>query len=157
MNALTNTLKKAILTALGAAAIVLAGCASMDDDGGKVTLTGSQEVPPVTTSATGIADIKIGADKSVSGTITTTGIVGTAAHIHMGPPDKYGPVIVPMSKTADNVWSFAPGAKLTDEQYAAYKAGNLFVNVHSAANKAGEIRAQLKPPVEKKGGGGSMY
>ncbi len=37
------------------------------------------------------------------------------------------------------------GSKLTDEQYAAYKAGNLYVNVHSAANKGGEIRAQLKP------------
>jgi hypothetical protein len=36
------------------------------------------------------------------------------------------------------------GAKLTDAQYAAYKAGNLYVNVHSAKNPGGEIRAQLK-------------
>ena len=34
---------------------------------------------------------------------------------------------------------------LTDAQYEAFKAGNLYVNVHSAANKGGEIRGQLKP------------
>jgi hypothetical protein len=37
------------------------------------------------------------------------------------------------------------GSKLTDEQYAAFKAGNLYVNVHSAEHKGGEIRTQLKP------------
>jgi len=37
------------------------------------------------------------------------------------------------------------GAKLTDDQYKAFKAGNLYVNVHSDANKSGEIRGQLKP------------
>jgi hypothetical protein len=43
------------------------------------------------------------------------------------------------------VWSVPAGAKLTQEQYASFKAGNLYVNVHSAEHKPGEIRAQLKP------------
>ena len=34
---------------------------------------------------------------------------------------------------------------LTDAQYEAFKAGNLYVNVHSDANKGGEIRGQLRP------------
>ena len=34
---------------------------------------------------------------------------------------------------------------LTDDQFKAYKAGELYVNVHSAANPGGEVRAQLKP------------
>jgi hypothetical protein len=67
----------------------------------------------------------------------------TAAHIHQGAAHANGKVIVPFTKTGDNEFSAPPGAKLTDEQYAAYKAGDLYVNVHSAAHPGGEIRAQL--------------
>jgi CHRD domain len=111
----------------------------------KIMLSGDQEVPPVATSAKGSGTITVGADKSVSGGITTTGLAGTMAHIHEAPAGKNGPVIVPMEKDGDNGWKFPAGAKLTDAQYEAYKAGNLYVNVHSAANKGGEIRVQLKP------------
>ena len=38
----------------------------------------------------------------------------------------------------------AEGAKLTEAQYESYKAGKLYVNVHSARNPGGEIRGQLK-------------
>jgi len=110
-----------------------------------VMLSGAQEVPPVTTSATGSGTVTIGDDKSVSGSITTTGVMGTAAHIHEAPAGKNGPVIVPMTKGGDNMWTFAPGAKLTDAQMESLKAGNLYINVHSDANKGGEIRGQLKP------------
>ena len=37
------------------------------------------------------------------------------------------------------------GAILTEAQYAAYTDGNLYVNVHTEANKGGEVRAQLRP------------
>ena len=129
--------------ALGTAAVILSGWALAGDV--QVKLGGDQEVPPVTTSATGSGTITINDDKSVSGSVTTSGVDGVAAHIHNGAPGKNGPVIVPMSKTADNTWSVGAGAKLTDAQYADFKAGNLYVNVHSAANKGGEIRGQLKP------------
>ena len=111
----------------------------------KVTLAGSQEVPPVTTSASGTGSIMVSPDGSVSGSITTTGVDGTMAHIHEAPMGQNGPVIVPFAKTADNVWSVPAGAKLTDAQLQSLKSGNLYINVHSAANKGGEIRGQLKP------------
>jgi len=111
----------------------------------KVNLTGAEETPPVSTSATGTGIISIAADKSVSGTIKTSGLDGTMAHIHVGAPGQSGPPIITLSKGADGLWSVPAGSKLTDEQYASFKAGNLYVNVHSAEHKPGEIRAQLKP------------
>jgi hypothetical protein len=111
----------------------------------KVHLIGAEETPPVTTSASGTGTITIAADKSVTGTIKTSGIEGTVAHIHVGAPGESGPPIITLDKGADGAWSVPAGSKLTDEQYASFKAGNLYVNVHSAAHKPGEIRAQLKP------------
>jgi hypothetical protein len=111
----------------------------------KVTLTGAEETPPVVTSASGSGTITIAADKSVSGTIKTTGIEGTVAHIHVGAPGQAGPPIITLNKGADGLWSVPAGSKLTAEQYASFQAGNLYVNVHSAEHKPGEIRAQLKP------------
>ena len=110
-----------------------------------VKLTGDQEVPAVTTSATGTGTIVIKADKSVSGSITTVGIEGTMAHIHLAPPGTNGPPIITLVKKSENVWSVPNGAMLTDDQFKSFKDGNLYLNVHSAAHPGGEIRTQLKP------------
>jgi hypothetical protein len=131
--------------ALIASAALAAGWGSAFAVDLKLTLTGAQETPPVTTSAAGTGTITIAADKSVSGTIKTAGLEGTVAHIHVGAPGQSGPPIITLSKGADGVWSVPAGSKLTDEQYASFKAGNLYVNVHSAEHRPGEIRAQLKP------------
>ena len=134
-------LQRVALATLLAASVGLANAKDV-----KVTLTGDQEVPAVTTDAKGEGKIKIGADKTVSGKITTTGIEGTMGHIHQGAaPGENGPPIITLEKGADGSWSVPAGSKLTDEQYAAYKAGKLYVNIHSAAHKGGEIRAPLKP------------
>lgn len=123
--------------------VALAGVASAADV--KVMLSGAQEVPPVTTSASGSGTITVGDDMSISGSVTTTGVAGTAAHIHMAAAGQNGSVIVPLTKSGDNGWAVPAGTKLTDAQFAAFKAGNLYVNVHSDANKGGEIRGQIKP------------
>ena len=111
----------------------------------KVTLSGNTEVPPVKTMASGSGTVMINPDMSVSGGVTTMGLNGTMAHIHIGAAGKNGPVAIPLTRNGDNGWSVPAGTKLTDAQYQAYKAGELYVNVHSAENKGGEIRGQLMP------------
>jgi predicted small secreted protein len=145
---ISGIFRRAVPAVMAAVALALAGCGTMSMFGGgsKVTLSGAEQNPPVTTSASGSGRITVKDDKSVSGSVTTSGLAGTAAHIHVGARGQNGPVAVPLAKSADgNTWSVPEGAKLTDAQYDAYKAGNLYVNVHTAANKGGEIRGQINP------------
>jgi CHRD domain-containing protein len=148
MKVLYQSNRPAVLGTIAAALISVAAYSGMafgDKHGVKVTLSGDQEVPAVTTKASGSGTITINDDMSVSGSVTTTGVAGTAAHIHMGAAGKNGPVAVPLTKSGDSGWAVAPGAKLTADQMKAFKAGELYVNVHSEANKGGELRGQLKP------------
>jgi CHRD domain-containing protein len=135
-------MKHVALTLTSFLALASAGAFAKDV---KVDLTGAEETPPVNTSATGHGTIHIGKDKSVSGSVKTTGVEGIAAHIHVGAKGEAGPPIITLNKGADGTWTVPEGSKLTDEQWADYKAGKLYVNVHSAEHKPGEIRAQLKP------------
>jgi hypothetical protein len=122
------------------ASLVAGGALAAD-----LKLTGDQEVPPNTSAAVGTGNITIAADGSVSGSVTAPTLQAMAAHIHVGAPGVNGPVIVPLTGSAGGVWSVPAGAKLTPEQMDAYKAGNLYVNVHTPEHKGGEIRTQLKP------------
>ncbi len=144
----THMIKSKWGAALAAAGMVaiLAGCASMSPmmGGQKVELSGANEVPAVATTASGTANVTIKDDRSVVVLVTVTGMTPTASHIHEAAAGSNGPVIVPFTKTGDNTFASAAGAKLTEAQYAAYKAGNLYVNVHSAKNPGGEVRGQLK-------------
>ncbi len=146
MSALKQVPRLALWVVLITVAILLPGCSDLTlSNGDEVMLSGQQETPPVTTSAAGNGTITVRPDKSVSGSITTSGVAATAAHIHDGAPGRNGPVIIPLVRTSENVWSVPAGARLTDAQHESYRAGNLYVNVHSAANQGGEIRGQLKP------------
>ena len=142
----SHRIGKAFRLGIGLATLALAGCAMMTGTNRiPVNLTGGEQVPPVATSASGHGVIVVGGDKSVSGSVTTSGLSGVAAHIHSGARGQNGPVAVGMVMTSPGTWSIPAGAKLNDAQYEAYRAGNLYVNVHTAAHKGGEIRGQLMP------------
>jgi plastocyanin len=107
-----------------------------------LTLTGDQEVPPVTTSATGQAVLTFVPSTGVfSYDVTVSGITGTAAHLHGAAEGQNGPVLVGF-QGGPTRWTGT--ATLTQEQATALLTGQTYVNVHSAANPGGEIRAQVK-------------
>jgi hypothetical protein len=136
-------------------AAALMGCAGMGGSGSvPVRMTGAEEVPPVATSASGTGQVTVNEDRSVSGSFKTQGGTFTAAHIHEGAAGQNGPVIIPLARAGDE-WIVPAGAKLTEPQHAAYKAGRLYVNFHSAQHKGGEIRAQIRPAAGGSSGGSS--
>jgi CHRD domain len=138
---------------LVAAVAALASCATYQDNAPSwlpgsgatsVKLSGAEEVPPVTASGSGSGTIRVNSDGTVSGSVTTTGVEGTMAHIHQGAKGQNGPVIIPLTKSGDT-YTVPAGAKLNEAQMKAFKEGNLYVNVHTAKNKGGEVRGQLTP------------
>jgi hypothetical protein len=140
---MTSTLKRT--TAIATALLLAAGVGLASAATVRVRLTGSHEVPAVKTMARGSGVIEVAPDGAVSGKITTRGIKGTMAHIHEGAPGKEGPAIIALAPGARGEWVVPAGSKLTPHQYKEFLAGELYVNVHSAAHPGGEIRGQLKP------------
>jgi len=141
-----TSMRNLITLALAAILVMLSACVIMSPvKNVGLTLTGAEEVPPVATDARATGTLMVADNLSVSGSVTTSGLAGVAAHIHVGARGENGPVAIGLAKTADNTWAVPSGAKFTADQYAAFLAGRTYVNVHTAANKGGEIRAQLVP------------
>jgi hypothetical protein len=138
-------MKMRILAGAAAGALLLTPFFTASAQELTVALTGDQEVPAVTTQAKGAGKITVAADKSVSGSVKTTGFAGIMAHIHQAPAGKNGPPIITLEKKGDDEWAVPAGAKLSDAQFEAFKTGELYVNVHSAEHRSGEVRTQLKP------------
>jgi hypothetical protein len=120
-----------------------------------LNLTGSEEVPPVETEATGVVEFKLDLE-SLPYSINATSIEGvTAGHIHFGKAGENGPVVVTLFKydtpmnevseqgtiTADKLEGPLEGKQLSD-LITAGSNGTLYVNVHTEANPNGEIRGQ---------------
>lgn len=111
----------------------------------EVTLTGSTVIPPVTTTGSGTGQFTIASDHKMIGSIKVFEMSPTMAHIHVAPHGKNGPPIITLGKIANDSYAVPPDVILSDEQYADYQAGKLYVQVHSANYPNGELRAQLLP------------
>ena len=129
---------------LAVAVALLAGAAQAETMNLKADLTAAQETPP--TSSPGTGTLKGTYDtttKKLTWTVTYSGLTGpaTAAHFHgPAPAGKSAPVAVP----SPNIKSPIDGsATLTDAQAKELMDGNMYFNVHTDANKGGEIRGQV--------------
>ncbi|MCL5071468.1 MAG: CHRD domain-containing protein [Actinobacteria bacterium] len=128
-------------------------------------LTGANEVPSVQTEAMGSAVFMLSSDgKSLWYKITVYNIIDPqASHIHWAMAGVNGPVVVALFPTgtytvksgefsgvlaegtimAKNLKDALAGKTIMD-LVAGIKAGNTYVNVHTLAHPAGEIRGQIK-------------
>jgi hypothetical protein len=117
-----------------------------------VPLTGAQEVPPVQTSGSSTANLTYDPQTRVvtwSITYNDLSSPATMAHFH-GPagPGKNAPVVIWLTKQGGGpVPNPITGqTKLTPAQAQQFMAGEWYVNVHTTAHPAGEIRGQVLPP-----------
>jgi hypothetical protein len=111
----------------------------------KASLKAADSVPPNTSNGTGSLQATYDtANKQLTYTVTYSGLTGnaTAAHFH-GPaePGKTAGVVVPVQGTVAS--PIKGTATLTDAQAADLLAGKWYFNVHTEANKPGEIRGQV--------------
>ncbi len=141
-------------SAAAAALALLAGCAGGQDEAGEVMLradlSGAAEVPPVDTPATGSTRAWYDDDtNTLTWVVDYSQLSGpvAAAHFHgpAGPGSSGAPVQVPIVSKGPVDPPIAGEAVLTEEQEADLLAGRYYVNIHTAANPAGEIRGQLMP------------
>jgi CHRD domain len=125
-----------------------------------VNLTGSEEVPPVQTEATGVAEFIVGGTDSVAYSVNASNIEGaTAGHVHLGAKGENGPVVITLFKydtpmnevsengtiTADKLEGPLAGKQISDLA-AAGANSTLYVNVHTEQNPNGEIRGHVTAP-----------
>jgi hypothetical protein len=111
----------------------------------KADLKASNEVPPVESKGSGTLTATYDtASKSLNYTVNYSGLTGdaTAAHFH-GPAyaGQNAGVVVPVTGSAAT--PIKGSATLTDAQAADLMAGRWYFNIHTAANKGGEIRGQV--------------
>jgi CHRD domain len=135
--------RTSLLTAAFAIGCLSAASAATIDFRG--TLSGKTEVPPTTSNASGdvLATLDTGS-KKLTYTITYIGLSGpaTAAHFH-GPAAAGANAGVAVPIGSNPASPSSGSVTLTDAQIKDLEAGNWYANVHTEANKGGEIRGQL--------------
>jgi hypothetical protein len=106
------------------------------------TINGSNEVPANNSTATGTATGSFNnTTKVLSITVTHNLATINMGHIHLGAAGTNGAVVFPFTNLTSPI--NYTSAALTTAQEADLKANLFYVNLHSAAFPAGEIRGQL--------------
>ncbi|MES2733239.1 MAG: CHRD domain-containing protein [Bacteroidota bacterium] len=129
-------------------ALVLASACKKEDKNevkfNNIAIVGSEEVPAVTTTASGVLNATYNKDtKMISYTITHTGLTPTAMHFHKGAKGVAGGVEIGIGTAPFTSPVSGTTVALNTTQEADLLAGNWYVNIHTNLNKGGEIRGQL--------------
>ena len=114
-----------------------------------VKLSGSDEVSPVNTPATGTANFELSSDgKVLNYDLSATDLKDfMMAHIHQGKTGENGPPVVELSMGKGKITSSDLKGPLEGKQLSdlvkLLKSGGAYVNVHTQQNQNGEIRGQI--------------
>ncbi|MGB0930829.1 MAG: CHRD domain-containing protein, partial [Chitinophagales bacterium] len=109
-------------------------------------MNGGHEVPPVMTDAEGLGVFTLSEDKSTLDiNISVSGLSGevTGIHLHEGEAGANGDVVFNLSDAINGNRIKTRLTNLTADQVATFISGGYYLNVHTDANPAGEIRAQV--------------
>ena len=112
-------------------------------------LSGKDEVPPVNTQATGMAQFQLSSDgKEINYDLTATNLQGfMMAHIHQGKAGENGQPVAPLSMGKGKITSSDLKGPLAGKQISdlvdLMKNGGAYANVHTQQNQNGEIRGQI--------------
>lgn len=107
----------------------------------RVFADGGQEVPPVTTDATAACYASLNdAQNALTVSCEHDVVEVAAAHVHEAAAGSNGPVVFPFD---DPTSPFSQTFEVNAAQVASLLAGNYYINIHSAANPGGEVRAQI--------------
>jgi hypothetical protein len=109
----------------------------------RASLDGSQEVPPINTTATGWATFTLTPNHTLQYFVDSQGLVGTGAHIHEGVRGQGGPIIFVLTGGPD-IYS-GTTAVLTAAQESTLRASGYYVNIHTNDHLNGDIRGQMEP------------
>ncbi len=114
-----------------------------------ITLEGTNEVPPVSTEARGMAVIRVTADKQLQSRVMMHRLESNrdgaliAAYLHSGAAGSNGPVIVMLAaQPGDFEKNMAQG--LTTAQYEALLNEPIYINVVSTLRPSGLVRGQVR-------------
>ena len=109
-------------------------------------LDGSQSVPAVTTTATGIGYTTVNTDNGdITANVRTANIVATALHIHQAAAGNIGGLVIGLTQDGTDTDFWSATGSLSNDQLSAFSNSELYFNVHSDAHGDGEIRAQINP------------
>jgi hypothetical protein len=112
-------------------------------------LSGKDELPPVNTQATGMAQFQLSSDgKEINYDLTATNLQGfMMAHIHQGKAGENGQPVAPLSMGKGKIISSDLKGPLAGKQISdlvdLMKNGGAYVNIHTQQNQNGEIRGQI--------------
>lgn len=112
-----------------------------------LSLSGNNEVPSVTTTATGTCILRMTEDKKLYSKITVTGIESNdtlrVAHIHKAAAGVNGPVRVSLASSIDE-FGILKITTLADSVFNMVKSEPMYVNAHSKLRGGGLVRGQLR-------------